>query len=99
MLSSFASGISERLVSGVYTVEDDELFKLLALLADSEDLFVEPSATAGFPGPAAVLQSGYPEEQGLDMAEAVHLVWATGGSLVPQADREQFYQKGKGLLL
>lgn len=97
--SSFASGISERLVSGVYTVEDDELFKLLALLADSEDLFVEPSATAGFPGSAAVLQSSYPEKNGLDMSEAVHLVWATGGSLVPQADREQFYQKGKDLLV
>lgn len=96
--SSFASGISERLVSGVYTIEDDELFKLLALLADSEDLFVEPSATAGFPGPSAVLESGYPEKMGLDMSKAAHLVWATGGSLVPQADREFFYGKGRDLL-
>ncbi|MGO1058138.1 D-serine ammonia-lyase [Planococcus sp. FY231025] len=96
--SSFASGISERLVSGVYTLEDDELFKGLAFLADSEDLFVEPSATAGFPGPVAVLKSGYPEKKGLDMSKAVHLAWATGGSLVPQADRERFYRKGKDLL-
>lgn len=96
--SSFASGISERLVSGVYTLEDDELFKGLALLADSEDLFVEPSATAGFPGPAAVLKSGYPEKKGLDMSKVVHLAWATGGSLVPQADRERFYRQGKAML-
>lgn len=96
--SSFASGISERLVSGVYTLEDDKLFKLLALLADSEDMFVEPSATAGFPGPSAVLQSDYAEKKGLDMAKAVHIVWATGGSLVPQEDRERFYRKGTQLL-
>lgn len=97
--SSFASGISERLVSGAYTLEDDDLFKLLALLADSEDIFVEPSATAGFPGPSIVLQSDYAEQHGLEMAKAVHIVWATGGSLVPQSDREHFYQKGKDLLL
>ena len=49
--SSFASSISEHLVSGIYTLEDDDLFKLLALLADSEGVYIEPSATSGLIGP------------------------------------------------
>ena len=97
--SSFASSISERLVSGAYTLADDELFKLLKLLFDSENLFIEPSAAAGFPGPQKVAATGYAAANGLNMENATHIVWATGGSLVPQEEREHFYQKGtEGLL-
>lgn len=92
--SSFASSISEQLVSGAYTLEDDELFKLLKLLSDSENMFIEPSAAAGFPGPQKILSTGYAAARDLNMANAVHVVWATGGSLVPQEEREHFYQKG-----
>lgn len=96
--SSFASGISEQLISGVYTIEDNELFKLLALLADSEGIFVEPSAAAGLCGPDKVLQSDYCRANGIDAKNAVHIVWATGGALVPKEDMEEFYKKGKALL-
>ncbi|MBO0962098.1 D-serine ammonia-lyase [Neobacillus sp. MM2021_6] len=92
--SSFATSISEHLISGIYTVEDDELYRLLALLADNEGIFIEPSSTSGLMGPELVANSGYltNEEKG------THIVWATGGSLVPQADMEHFYQKGKELI-
>ncbi|PSL42221.1 D-serine ammonia-lyase [Planomicrobium soli] len=96
--SSFASAFSEQLVSGVYTLEDNELFELLALLADSEEIYVEPSAAAGLCGPHKILQSGYCEENGINAEKAVHIVWATGGALVPKEDMENFYEKGKGLL-
>lgn len=97
--SSFASGISEQLVSGAYTLEDDELFKLLKLVSDSEGMFIEPSAAAGFPGPQKILATGYAAAKGLNMSNANHVVWATGGSLVPQEERQHFYQKGTELLL
>lgn len=96
--SSFASSISEQLISGVYTIKDDDLFKLLALLGDSEEIYVEPSAAAGLCGPHKILQSGYYETNQLNAENATHIVWATGGSLVPKEDMDKFYQKGKALL-
>ncbi len=96
--SSFASSISEQLVSGAYTLADDELFKLLKHLFDSEHLFIEPSAAAGFPGPQKILATDYAATHHLDMANATHIVWATGGSLVPKEERKNFYQKGTELL-
>ncbi len=96
--SSFASSISEQLVSGAYTLADDELFKLLKQLFDSESLFIEPSAAAGFPGPQKILATDYAATHGLDMTNATHIVWATGGSLVPTEERKHFHQKGTELL-
>ncbi|MFP3513896.1 D-serine ammonia-lyase, partial [Peribacillus sp. SIMBA_075] len=46
--SSFASTSSEQLISGIATVDDLELFPLLAMLKDSEGIQIEPSAAAGF---------------------------------------------------
>lgn len=96
--SSFASGISEKTISGIYTVEDGELFKLLALLADSEKIFVEPSATAGLLGPLKLQSSGYARANQIPMADANHIVWATGGALVPKEEMDGFYQRGKTYL-
>lgn len=96
--SSFASGISEQTVSGIYTVEDPELFKLLALLADSEEIFVEPSATAGLLGPLKIQATDYAEANQLHMSAATHIVWSTGGALVPTEEMDGFYQRGKTYL-
>ncbi|MBP1967935.1 D-serine dehydratase [Virgibacillus natechei] len=96
--SSFATSISDHLISGIYTVEDDELYKLLTMLADYENIYVEPSATAGLIGPQQVLSSDYINKYGLDKDNATHIAWATGGDLVPESDMKQFYQKGKSVL-
>lgn len=94
--SRFATEISRHLVSGLYTIEDDDLFKLLALLADSEDIYLEPSAASGFLGPIKLLASQTIQKDQLENAS--HIVWATGGALVPEEDMKRFYQKGKDLL-
>lgn len=98
--SSFATAISQHLVSGVYTIEDEELYKYLALLADAEDIYLEPSAASGLIGPERIETTEYAERQGLEetMKNATHIAWATGGSFVPEKDRKLFYQKGKDLL-
>jgi len=93
--SSFASSISEHLVSGIYTLEDDDLFNLLALLADSERIYIEPSATSGLIGPGEIVATKYAQLNNLDMNKATHIVWATGGALVPKEDMDKFYDKGK----
>src|SRR5699024_8930565 len=96
--SSFATSLSDQLISGIYTIKDDALYALLAQLADTEGLYVEPSATAGLLGPEKILQSTYVKDNDISPENITHIAWATGGSLVPAKDREQFYQKGKDLL-
>lgn len=93
--SNFATRISSHLISGVYTVEDYQLYRLLANLWDTEKIFLEPSATVGLLGPQMVAASNYAKENHLNMENAIHVAWATGGALVPQADRDLFYQMGK----
>jgi D-serine dehydratase len=96
--SSFASSISEKLVDGIYTIEDDELFKLLAILADSEGIYLEPSAVSGLIGPREILESKYAEQKKINTKQTTHIVWATGGALVPKEDMKGFYEKGKSLI-
>ena len=76
-------------ISGVYTVRDEELFRLLRLTFATEDLFLEPSALAGFSGLGRLASCSagqdYLARHGLIGREAkiTHLAWATGGGMVP----------------
>ena len=92
--SGFVGRAMERLLAGFYTLSDQEMYDLLGLLARDEEIRLEPSALAGMAGPWRVAanlewQSG----QGLDaakMAGATHLVWATGGGMVPAEEMEKY---------
>ena len=92
--SHFATNISSQIISGVYTIKDERLFTLLAQLMDSESVFLEPSATAGLIGPQMVAKTDYAEKNNLNMKDATHIVWATGGNLVPDEQRKNFYNRG-----
>ncbi|NMC30850.1 MAG: D-serine ammonia-lyase [Veillonellaceae bacterium] len=86
--SGFVGKNVGQLISGVYTVEDDEMYRLLSLLADTENVFLEPSALAGFAGPARLPQAP---------AGATQIAWTTGGSMVPSSIMDEFYAKGRAL--
>jgi len=92
--SAFASEIIKKLVSGIYTIEDSMLFQLLKELNDTEQIFIEPSATAGLIGPEQVLASDYLLQNKIDPSKVTHLAWSTGGDLVPEKTRKQFLQRG-----
>lgn len=102
--SRFVGKVIEPFLSGCYTVTDERLYCLLAQMADLEDIHLEPSALAGLPGPgwvcATELGQAYLAKEGLadKMANATHIAWATGGSMVPAADWQTYYKKGKCLL-
>ena len=100
--SGFVGRALEAAIDGYYTVSDASLYRHLALLATTEDLRVEPSAAAGLPGPQRVLaDTAYLERAGLTppaLAKATHLVWATGGSMVPEEEMSRYLQTGSGLL-
>jgi D-serine dehydratase len=93
--SNFATNISNHLISGVYTIEDDHLYTLLAQLMDSENIFLEPSATAGLIGPQVIAKTDYAEINNINMKNATQVVWATGGDLVPDEERKEFYKRGR----
>jgi len=71
--SKFATETSNHLISGIYTLEDDSLFKLLAQLKDTENLFLEPSATAGLVGPQRIATTEYAEENNIDLSNITHI--------------------------
>ncbi len=94
--SGFVGGVMKTILSGSFTVEDAMLYEYMRDLLEAEEIFLEPSACASFEGPAMLNQ--YPEsaeyivKSGLlgKMANATHIAWATGGSLVPEATREEY---------
>lgn len=82
--SGFVGRAMQRMIEGIYTVNDSELFALLRLLDSSEQLQLEPSALAGAPGFARVIQGQ------ACLPGATHLIWATGGGMVPAAEMAQY---------
>ncbi|KQB52880.1 D-serine dehydratase [Pseudomonas endophytica] len=101
--SGFVGRAMQRLLDGFYTVSDEEMYRLLALMEHSEGQRLEPSALAGVPGITRVLadSQGYWQRAGLNsqnMAQATHLVWATGGNRVPNNEMEAYLAKGRELL-
>jgi D-serine dehydratase len=91
------------LLSGCFTVRDEQLLRQLVQVLDATGERIEPSAAAGFGGPAMLTgsDSGRPwlAAQGLQqhLARATHLVWTTGGLFVPPDEYERFVQRGRAL--
>ncbi|VEA65975.1 D-serine dehydratase [Serratia plymuthica] len=92
--SGFVGRAMERLLSAFYTLSDREMFVLLGLLDSEEHIQLEPSALAGMAGPWRVAANAeWLAGRGLDeqqMNQATHLVWATGGGMVPEAEMAKY---------
>ncbi|MED4206465.1 D-serine ammonia-lyase [Neobacillus mesonae] len=96
--SGFVGKVIEPFLSGNYTIRDEQMYKLLKNLADTENIYLEPSALAGMIGPVKLCKEGtdyLQKHQLLNIAaKGTHIVWATGGSMVPKDEMDIFYQKG-----
>ncbi|RAJ01958.1 D-serine ammonia-lyase [Aeromonas salmonicida] len=97
--SGFVGRAMERLLDGFYTLSDQEMYDLLGLLARDEQIKLEPSALAGMPGPWRVTADReWQMAHGFDaatLARAIHLVWATGGGMVPADEMEKYLATAK----
>ena len=93
--SGFVGRTMQRLIDGYATVSDEELYRLLALLEQTEGWRLEPSAVAGFAGIVPVLEQALYAPK---MTNATHLVWGTGGSMVPEAEMDGYVARGRDLL-
>jgi D-serine dehydratase len=93
--SGFVGKLMEPLLDGIYTVKDEELFRLLFEMYDTENIQLEPSALAGLFGP---VQAARQRQLKLDQFENItHICWATGGSLLPKDVFEDYVEKGAKL--
>ena len=100
--SGFVGSVMAPFMSGCYSLQDDRMYRMLAQLADTESIRLEPSALAGMYGPVLLADnpvfSTYPALSGITpdvLANSTHLVWATGGSMVPPEEMAYYYQTGK----
>ncbi|MGY9371710.1 D-serine ammonia-lyase [Citrobacter pasteurii] len=97
--SGFVGRAMERLLDGLYTLDDQTLYDMLGWLAQEEGIRLEPSALAGMAGPQHVCAStDYQQMHGFSadqLNNATHLVWATGGGMVPETEMAQYLAKGR----
>lgn len=80
--SSLVTRLMLPIVSGVFTVSDAKLYDYLRLLYSTEGIEIEPSSCAAFIG---VEKNSVPET-------ATQIVWATGGSMIPEAMRKEYLE-------
>lgn len=90
--SKLVGRIVGPMLDGLFTVSDSRMERLVPELWERERIFVEPSAAAGFPGCVLTqgdgeYAAGFGEEA---LKNAVHIVWATGGGMVPEEERRRY---------
>lgn len=83
-----------ELLDSCATTTDIALFRLLALIYDTEQLKLEPSALAGASGYISAMHQGEAEI----IARGTHIIWATGGGMLPEEEWRAYYAKGEGAL-
>lgn len=101
--SGFVGTVMEPMLDGIFTVRDSRLYYYMRALWRTEGIFAEPSACAGFLGPQLLeaMAEACRENQERELPSflqayrknrerAAHIVWATGGSLVPDNIRKEY---------
>jgi D-serine dehydratase len=95
--SGFVGRAMERLLDGYYTMTDEAMYLQLGLLNQQEGIKLEPSALAGMMGAIVVSKDQqYQDRMQFDdakMKNATHLVWATGGGMVPELEMNSYLEK------
>ncbi|MCC8027893.1 MAG: D-serine ammonia-lyase [Clostridium sp.] len=95
--SAFVGRVIQPMLSGIATIQDRKLYDLMRGLLNAEGIFIEPSSCAAF---ACLIRPEdlrrYVEKAGLSdkMENAVHIAWATGGSMVPEETRQEYLKTG-----
>lgn len=84
--SDFVAPLAEKLCNGFYTINDEDMFRYLYILDETENIKVEPSAAAGIPGPFATDNIN---------RDAYHIIWTTGGLFVPDDIYDKMFLRGK----
>lgn len=83
-----------RLIDGEMTVFDARIAPLVGLVHGTEGIFIEPSAAASVSGLIELIKSNkygkLPDGIASCLPDSTHILWATGGGLVPKEEREKY---------
>ncbi|SDP82580.1 D-serine ammonia-lyase [Desulforhopalus singaporensis] len=99
--SRLVGSLIAEILSGCYTVTDEDLLLGLYDLKNEEGISVEPSAAAGYLGPRMLCgaEEGilYLQQNNLldNMKNANHIIWTTGGVFVPEKEYASFYEQAR----
>lgn len=99
--SQLAIAAMRTRLSGVALIDDAYLLADLYALYEQEGIQVEPSAAAAYSGVRAVFNTAegrhYIQKNGLVpfMQQANHILWTTGGALVPENEYQHWLERGK----
>jgi D-serine dehydratase len=102
--SMFVARMVAGLVDACVTVDDASLFEWTYRTWGQGGFRLEPSAAAGFPSVSALIAySADPTAAGTALARAgedsaTHVVWTTGGQLLPDDEFEKALSRGKEAL-
>lgn len=92
--SGFSCYMMESLLSGCATVSDEMMLKYQKQLYDTEKIYIEPSACAGIHMFRHINDNELLKDYIRDripegcMSNATHIIWATGGGMVPREEYE-----------
>jgi D-serine dehydratase len=98
--SGLAAELSRHVAAGAHTVRDETLFEHLRVAYQRMQLRLEPSAAAGFDGAvrlsgAAGLAYAARATPTVRIEHATHVVWTTGGMLVPDEEFNGFLSRSQ----
>ncbi len=94
--SELVGPIVSPFLAGCYTLKDETCLSFLSPLYESEAIFMEPSSFASLAGPYLFTKNEtlnkYLAWHGLEehRENIVHVLWGTGGNLVPERERKFF---------
>lgn len=83
--SGLVCRLLEPVVDGIFTVTDAAMIAHVATAWKRAGLRLEPSAAVALAGPGMVQRAGLPRLAG---KPATHVLWATGGGMLPDAEFE-----------
>lgn len=94
--SALVSKILKNVIDGAFSISDDNMFRYLALLEQSEEIKLEPSALAGVNG--LFYTDEFVSKTKQNYKNITHIIWATGGAMVPKQEMQAYIERGKSLL-
>lgn len=92
--SDLVAEMMRPLVSGLFTVKDAVLYDYMRTLYTSNDIIIEPSSCAAFAGYENLCTTEpsreYLKRCTADGQEPTHIIWATGGNLMPEYIADEY---------
>lgn len=86
--SGFVGKTMAHLLTGCYSITDQTMYHSMKQLADAENIWIEPSAAAGITGPIFTIKNNVGKAES---KTATHVIWGTGGSMVPTSELDLYY--------